>query len=74
MDYTRPGDKLPQAILAGMPVPEKVSIKTEQSVVMQRLNHWYSLGFNCIVGCWRDKGKGVMEVDYLRSLLMHKCP
>jgi hypothetical protein len=49
MNDPRPGDRLAHTILAHPPISEEESYGTEQTVVVQGLDHWNPFGSSDIV-------------------------
>jgi hypothetical protein len=57
-----------------MAITEKEGVGTEKPIVVQSLHHRYTFVLGYVIGSGRDKGKSVVEVDYMRSVSPNKFP
>jgi hypothetical protein len=65
--YARPGQGLTEAVLAHVSIAEEQGVCAKETVVMQGLNYWHTLGSGRVVSRRRDERESVVEVDYSRS-------
>ena len=52
VEHARPGNRLAQAVFTHTVVAEQEGIRTEQSIIAQRLNDRHRFFSSCVIRCW----------------------